>query len=247
MRKLLSYMRRAVDDYGMIEEGDKIAVGISGGKDSLSLLCGLNALSRFYPKHFTLIAISVDMGFENMSFDNISALCEKLNVPYTIVKSDIKEIVFDIRKEKNPCSLCAKLRRGALNDAAKKLGANKVALGHHFDDVVETFFMNQLFEGRLGCFSPVTFLDRCELTVIRPLIYAPENYIRIFAKKEALPVVKSCCEADGNTMREYTKNLIFKLDSEHKGFKKRLFTALTSAHLDGWKTPYSQGCNRKFT
>jgi len=237
MRKVLSYVRRAVDDYDMIKDGDRVTVGVSGGKDSLTLLCALKELSRFYPKKFEVSAISIDMGLPDMSFDEIKVLCDTLCVPYEIVKTDIREIIFDIRKEKNPCSLCAKMRRGALNDAAKRSGSSTVALGHHFDDVIETFVMNQIFAGHAGCFSPVTYLDRTGVTVIRPMIYMPENYVRVFAKKSKLPVVKSTCEADGNTMREYTKDLIFKLEKEFPGLKKRLFTALCGSGLDGWKRP----------
>ncbi len=245
MRKALSYVRRAVEDYGMIKEGDKITVGVSGGKDSLTLLCTMKALSKFYPKKFTVAAISIDMGFENMSFEAIKRLCDEIDVEYEIVKTDIREIIFDIRKEKNPCSLCAKMRRGALNDAAKKAGSDVIALGHHFDDAVETFMMNQIFEGRVGCFSPVTYLDRMGVTVIRPMIYMPENYVRIFAKKNNLPVVKSTCEADGNTMREYVKNLIFEMDKENPGLKQRLFTALCKTGIDGWKVPGVHGKPRE--
>ncbi len=245
MRKALSYVRRAVEDYGMIKEGDKITVGVSGGKDSLTLLCTMNALSKFYPKKFTVAAISIDMGFDNMSFEAIKRLCDEIGVEYEIVKTDIREIIFDIRKEKNPCSLCAKMRRGALNDAAKKAGSDVIALGHHFDDAVETFMMNQIFEGRVGCFSPVTYLDRMGVTVIRPMIYMPENYVRIFAKKNNLPVVKSTCEADGNTMREYVKNLIFEMEKENPGLKQRLFTALCKTGIDGWKVPGVHGKPRE--
>lgn len=235
MRKVLSYIRKAVDDYEMIKEGDHITVGISGGKDSLTLLVGLNALKRFYPEKFTLSAMSIDMGFENMDFSPIQALCDRLEVPYYIKKTDIREIIFDIRKEKNPCSLCANMRRGALNEGAIEIGSSKVALGHHYDDVVETFWMNQIFEGRLGCFSPVTYLDRKKVTVIRPMIYMPESYIKGFVKQENLPVVKSCCEADGNTMREEVKNLLWQMERKYPGIKKRLFTALCTAGISGWK------------
>lgn len=235
MRKVLSYIRKAVDDYEMIKEGDHITVGISGGKDSLTLLVGLNALKRFYPEKFTLSAMSIDMGFENMGFSPIQALCDKLEVPYYIKKTDIREIIFDIRKEKNPCSLCANMRRGALNEGAIEIGSGKVALGHHYDDAVETFWMNQIFEGRLGCFSPVTYLDRKRVTVIRPMVYMPESYIKGFVKRENLPVVKSCCEADGSTMREEVKNLLWQMEKKYPGIKKRLFTALCTANISGWK------------
>lgn len=235
MRKALSYIRKAVEDYDMIKKGDHITVGISGGKDSLTLLVAMNALKRFYPEEFTLSAISIDMGFDNMDFTALRSLCERLDVPYYIKKTDIREIIFDIRKEKNPCSLCANMRRGALNEAAIEIGSNKVALGHHYDDVIETFWMNQIFEGRLGCFSPVTYLDRKGVTVIRPMIYMPEAYVKGFVKQEELPVVKSCCEADGNTMREEVKKLLYNMEKEYPGLKKRLFTAMCTAEISGWK------------
>lgn len=234
MKKALSYMRKAADDYKMIREGDRIAVGVSGGKDSLTLLVTLSELRRFYPEKFSLQAISVDMGYEDMSFEHISELCRELDVPYHIEKTQIREIIFDIRKEKNPCSLCANMRRGALNIAAKNQGCNKTALGHHFDDVIETFLMNIIYEGRSGCFRPVTYLDRTGITVIRPMIYMPENFIRCFAKELELPTVKNKCPADGNTKREYIKNLIFSLESENPGLKKRLFTAVKQSGRDGW-------------
>lgn len=235
MRKALSYVRKAIEDYDMINDGDHITVGVSGGKDSLTLLVTLNALKRFYPKKFELSAISIDMGFENMDLTPVRELCEGLNIPYYVKKTDIREIIFDIRKEKNPCSLCANMRRGALNEAALEIGSNKVALGHHYDDVVETFWMNQIFEGRLGCFSPVTYLDRKGVWVIRPMIYMPEAYVKGFVKREELPVVKSCCEADGNTMRENVKVLLHNMEQEYPGLKKRLFTAMCTAGISGWK------------
>ena len=167
-------IRRAVDDYNMIEEGDKIAVGVSGGKDSLLLLVALHHLQSYYPKHFDLEAITIELGFEGMDFTPVAELCRELDIPYTCLKTDIKEVVFDVRKEDNPCSLCAKMRRGALNDAIRQRGINKLALGHHFDDAVETFMLSLLFEGRLSCFRPVTYLDRSGVTQIRPMIYAGE-------------------------------------------------------------------------
>ncbi len=243
MRKALSYMRKAVDDYNMINENDHITVGVSGGKDSLTLLVTLAALKRFYPKKFTLSAVSIDMGFEGMDFSSIKELCEKLQVPYYVKKTDIREIIFDVRKEKNPCSLCANMRRGALNEAAKEIGSNKVALGHHYDDVIETFMMNQIFEGRIGCFSPVTYLDRKEVWVIRPMIYMPEWFVKSFSEKENLPIVKNKCTADGNTMREEVKRLLSDMESKHPGLRQRLFTALCTAEISGWKP--SPGHGRK--
>ena len=235
IKRVLSYTRRAVDDYEMIREGDKIAVGVSAGKDSLTLLCALAALRRFYPKKFELCAITVDMGFEGADFSAIRALCDKLEVPYTVVPTEISKIIFDVRKEKNPCSLCAKMRRGALHTAAKELGCNTVALGHHFDDVVETFMLNLFFEGRLGCFQPVTYLSRMDIRLIRPMIYMPEKDVRYFAKNAELPVMSSPCPADGNTQREEMKQLLAKLDRENKGLRYRIFGAIQRSKIDGFK------------
>ncbi|MBE6596708.1 MAG: tRNA 2-thiocytidine(32) synthetase TtcA [Ruminococcaceae bacterium] len=235
IKRILSYTRRAVDDYEMIREGDRIAVGVSAGKDSLTLLCALADLRRFYPKKFELCAITVDMGFEGSDFSKIAELCQKLDVPYTVVPTEISKIIFDVRKEKNPCSLCAKMRRGALHTAAKELGCNTVALGHHFDDVVETFMLNLFFEGRLGCFQPVTYLSRMDIRLIRPMIYMPEKDVRYFASKAELPVVKSTCPADGNTQREEMKQLLAKLDRENKGLRYRIFGAIQRGEIDGFK------------
>ena len=218
-----------------LREGDKIAVGVSAGKDSLALLCALADLRRFYPKKFELCAITVDMGFEGADFSAIKALCDELDVPYTVVPTQISKIIFDVRKEKNPCSLCAKMRRGALHTAAKELGCNTVALGHHFDDVVETFMLNLFFEGRLGCFQPVTYLSRMDIRLIRPMIYMPEKDVRYFAKSASLPVMKSPCPADGNTEREEMKQLLAKLDRENKGLRYRIFGAIQKGEIDGFK------------
>ena len=233
---LLSYTRRAVDDYSMINEGDKIAVGVSAGKDSLALLCALSQLRRFYPKKFELIAITVDMGFDGMDFSPIKNFCEDLNVEYHVVPTQISKIIFDVRKESNPCSLCAKMRRGALHTAAKELGCNKVALGHHFDDAVETFMLNLFYEGRLGCFQPVTYLSRIDLHVIRPLIYMPEKDVRYFANKVELPVISSPCPADKNTERENMKQLLASIEKDNKGLRYRIFGAIQRGEIDGFKT-----------
>ena len=208
IKRVLSHTRRAIDDYEMIKAGDKIAVGVSAGKDSLTLLCAMAELRRFYPVPFELCAITVDMGFEGADFTPIADFCRELDVEYHIVPTQISKVIFDVRKEKNPCSLCAKMRRGALHNAAKELGCNTVALGHHFDDAVETFMLNLFFEGRLGCFSPVTHLSRVGLKLIRPMLYMPEKDVRYFANKVELPVVKSVCPADGNTQREEMKQLL---------------------------------------
>ena len=235
IKRVLSFTRRALDDYGMIEAGDKIAVGVSAGKDSLTLLCAMAELRRFYPIPFELVAVTIDMGFEGMDFDPIRRLCEELDVPYHVIPTEISKIIFDVRKEKNPCSLCAKMRRGALHNAAKELGCNVVALGHHFDDAVETFMLNLFFEGRIGCFSPVTYLSRVGLKMIRPMLYMPEKDVRYFATKASLPVVKSTCPADGNTQREEIKKLLGELDRKHDGLRYRIFGAMQRGEIDGFR------------
>ena len=235
IKRVLSYVRRGVDDYEMINDGDRIAVGVSAGKDSLTLLCALAELRRFYPKKFELLAVTVDMGFEGTDFSGIKALCDELDVEYRIIPTQISKVIFDVRKEKNPCSLCAKMRRGALYGYASENGFNKVALGHHFDDVVETFMLNLFFEGRLGCFQPVTFLSNTGITLIRPMIYMPEKDVRYFASKVELPVVKSSCPADGNTEREEMKQLLASLEKQNKGLRYRIFGAIQRGEIDGFK------------
>jgi len=236
LQQVLSVVRKAIDDYHMIEEGDKIAVGISGGKDSLTLLYALNGLKRFYPKKFDIIAITVDLGFQNLNLEKIQALCDELQVEYIIQKTDIAKIIFDDRKETNPCSLCAKMRKGALNDAIKAAGCNKIAYAHHKDDVIETMLMSLIFEGRIHTFSPVTYLDRMDLTVIRPLIYMNEADVIGFVNKYEVPVVKSPCPADGHTKREYIKQLLRQLNLENPGVKERMFTAIKNGNLKGWES-----------
>lgn len=235
IKRILSFTRRALDDYGMIAPGDKIAVGVSAGKDSLTLLCAMAELRRFYPVPFELIAITIDMGFEGADFTPIAKLCEELDVPYHVIPTEISKIIFDVRKEKNPCSLCAKMRRGVLHNTAKELGCNRVALGHHFDDVVDTFMLNLFFEGRLGCFQPVTYLSRADLHLIRPMIYMPEKDVRYFAAKAELPVIKSPCPADGNTERAEISKLLADLDRQHKGLRYRIFGAIQRAGIDGFR------------
>lgn len=234
LQQLLSYTRRAADDYHMIEEGDRIAIGISGGKDSLTLLYALHGLKRFYPAHFELEAITVDLGFPDFNLSPVRALCEELGVHYTVVPTDIYEIIFNVRKESNPCALCAKMRKGALNQAIKETGCNKVAYAHHKDDVVETMLLSLIFEGRFHSFAPVTYLDRMDLTVIRPLMYVDEVDVIGFQHKYNLPVCKSPCPADGHTKREYAKNLLRQLNKEHPGAKERMFRAV----LDTVYKPY---------
>jgi tRNA(Ile)-lysidine synthase TilS/MesJ len=235
LQKLYSYVRRAVDDYNMIEDGDRIAIGISGGKDSLALLYALEGLRHFYPKKFDIVAVTVDLGFDNLDLSGIKALCDKLNVEYHIVKTDIAQIIFEERKEKNPCSLCAKMRKGALNEAMKNLGISKIAYAHHRDDVVETMLLSLMYEGRFHCFAPVTYLDRMEVTVIRPLIYVHEADVIGFVKRYDVPVVKSPCPADGNTKREYAHNLLKDMIKDNPGVKNRMFTAITESNIKGWE------------
>ena len=196
MQRMLSYIRKAVDDYNMIEDGDKIAVGLSGGKDSITLLMGLKALQRFYDKKFEVIAISINPGFDFFNSEFLKATCEKIGVEYVEEKTHIKEIVFDIREEKNPCSLCANLRRGILNSVAIREGCNKIALGHNEDDVLETFFMNLLYGGNINTFAPKSYMDRSKVTLIRPLIYAPEKSIKTFIKKNEIEVMPKVCPMD---------------------------------------------------
>ncbi len=235
LQRVYSYIRRGVDDYHMIEDGDRIAVGISGGKDSLTLLYGLHGLMRFYPKAFKIHAVTVDLGFDNLDLTQIQKLCTELDIPYTIIKTDIGDIIFNQRRESNPCSLCAKMRKGALNQAIKEAGCNKVAYAHHRDDVVETILMSLIYEGRFHTFSPVTYLDRMDLTVIRPLLYMSEADIIGFVNKNNIPVVKSPCPADGYTKREYVKNLLRQLNQENPGVRERMFTAVINSTIEGWR------------
>ena len=235
IKRVLSFVRRALDDYGMIEDSDKIAVGVSAGKDSLTLLCAMAEIRRFYPKKFDLLAITVDMGFEGSDFSEIAEFCHRLKVEYRVVKTDIAKIIFDIRKEPNPCSLCAKMRRGSLHAEAQAAGCNKVALGHHYDDAVETFMLNLFFEGRLGCFSPKSYLSNRRLTLIRPLLYATEKDVQYFVRKRPMPVLTSLCPEDHATERENMKGLLAELEKTNKGVKHRIFNAMCKAEIDGYK------------
>jgi len=232
-------MRKAIQEFDLIQNGDKIAVGVSGGKDSVVLLTGLARLRRFIGIDYQLVAVTLDPRFGGVETDysSIAALCRELEVPYHLQRTDIGQIVFDVRQEPNPCSLCAKMRRGALHDAAKALGCNKIALGHHYDDVVETFVMNLFNEGRIGCFAPKTYLSRKDLWMIRPLVFAPEKEVRRAAQKSGLPIVKSKCPADGRTARQDTKEFLAMKERESDGFKLRLFGALRRSGVDGWGYP----------
>ncbi len=234
MRKLLSLMRKCVKDYGMLQAGDRVAVGVSGGKDSLALLRLLAELRDHGPAPFALQAITLDMGYEGMDFSPIAALCEQLQVPYTLRKTQIREIVFDIRKEENPCALCAKLRRGILNETAVERGCNKVALGHHYDDAIETFALSLIYEGRISSFLPVTYLDRTGLTLIRPMLYIHEKSIENFVQRQALPLVHNPCPADKNTKREDVKALLYELEGRYPGLKDNIFGGLQRSPLPGW-------------
>lgn len=229
-------MRKAIQEFDLIENGDRIAVGVSGGKDSLVLLKGLVLLRRFIGIDYTVTAITLDPHFngEKGNYEPVAELCMELGVEYVLIDTHIGEIVFDVRKEEHPCSLCARMRRGALHDAAVANGCNKLALGHNFNDVVETFVMNLTIEGRLGCFSPKSYLSRKNITLIRPLVFAPEKDIRSAARRNELPIVKSKCPADGATTRQRIKLELAERDKADRGFSERLFGALRRSGLDGW-------------
>lgn len=231
MQKLMGLMRRCIEDYNMISPGDRIAVGVSGGKDSLVLLKLLAGLREYM--NFEVEAITIDMGL-GMDYSDIEAMCREVGVPYTIVKTEIAPIIFDYRKEKNPCSMCSKMRRGALNQALLDRGLNKLALGHHYDDAVETFVMNLLFEGRIGCFQPVTNLDRTGIIQIRPMLYIHEKTVDSFAKRYELPVVENRCPVDKQTKREEVKGLVYKLSSDYPDLKERIFGAMQRLPLPEW-------------
>lgn len=235
LQRLLSQTRKAADDYRLIESGDRIAVGVSGGKDSLALLYALHGLQRFYPEKFCLRAISIDLGFDGFDLSPVFTLCDKLDVPYRIVHTEIGKIVFEERKEKNPCSLCAKLRKGALNQAAKELGCNKIAYAHHKDDVIETMLLSLIYEGRFYSFPPKLYLEDIDLTVIRPLVYTLEADIVGFQNKYALPVVKNPCPQDGKSRRAYVKQLIRQINLDNPGVKKRMFTAIANGNIEDWE------------
>lgn len=234
MQRILSYMRKAIEEYKMIEEGDKIAVCLSGGKDSITMLQALKALQRFYPKKFELIAISIHPGFEFFDTEFLQKNCDNLEIPLFIEKSNAKEIVFDVRKEKNPCSLCANLRRGVINSVAIREACNKIALGHNQDDVLETFLLNLLYTGNIGTFAPVSYMDRSKITLIRPLVYTPEKEIRRFIRKNNLKVMPKVCPMDGTSKREDMKQLIFTLSKNIPMIRANLFGAI-QRNLEDWK------------
>lgn len=253
IQRLLSLTRQAVDDYQLIKSGDKIAIGVSGGKDSLTLLYALHGLRRFYPEHFEISAITVDLGFNTISSEYaeqispsfssdakefnlkpVQLLCDELDIPYTVVPTQIGKILFEMRKESNPCALCAKMRKGALNNAALELGCNKIAYAHHRDDIIETMLLSLIHEGRFYSFSPETHLDKTGLTLIRPLMYVSEADVIGFKNKYNLPVCKNPCPADGKTKREYVKQLIRGLNHDNPGIKDSFFHAITEGNIPGW-------------
>ena len=234
MQKMMGLVRRCVDDYSMIQAGDRIAVGVSGGKDSLVLLVLLAGLKKYFNKPFELEAITIDMGL-GMDYSDIQALCDKWDVPYTVVKTEIGPIIFDYRKEKNPCSMCSKMRRGALNQALLDKGFNKLALGHHYDDAVETFLMSLIYEGRISCFQPVTNLDRTGVIQIRPMLYIHEKTVDNFAKRIDLPVLENRCPVDKYTKREEIKQLIYDLSATYPDLRERIFGAMQRYPLPEWE------------
>lgn len=237
MRKILSRTRAAVDDYKMIQDGDRIAVGVSGGKDSVMLLKALCDLKRFYPAKFDIVAITLDMRFDKKDgdFSPIQKLCDEYGIEYVVHKTDLYEIIFEIRKEECPCSLCSRMRRGILHDTAKSLGCNKIALGHHLDDAAETFMMNLLIESRIGCFAPVTYLSRRDITMIRPLIYVREAAVEQAMERLNLPVIESKCPANEKTKREDAKILLKRLSEEYGDVPERIIGAMQRASIDRWE------------
>jgi tRNA 2-thiocytidine biosynthesis protein TtcA len=235
MNKFTGLVRRCVEDYKMIGDGETIAVGVSGGKDSVALLCALANLRRYYPNRFELHAVTLSMGYEQMDFSPIAELCRTLGVPYTLQKTQLGKLLFEVRKEKNPCALCAKMRRGALNDICADLGIKKIALAHHFDDAVETFLMSLLFEGRIGCFQPVTYMSRTGVTQIRPLLYAGEGTIKNLVRRYRLPVVENVCPMNGKSKREEVKTLLKTLGVQYPDLKSKIFGAMQRYPLEGWE------------
>ena len=235
MQKILSKMRKAIEDYDMIQEGDKIAVALSGGKDSVTLLYALKNLQIFYPKKFELMAITVNPGFDGFDTKVLEKIAEEAKVELVIAPSDIKAIVFDVRKEKNPCSLCANLRRGILNSVAKEHGCNKIALGHNEDDVLETFLLNMIYAGKLSTLAPVSYMDRSDMTLIRPLIYTPEKYMKSFVKRNNIQIMPKVCPIDGKSKREYALELMKSIEIEYKHSRANIIGAIKRANINGWK------------
>lgn len=240
MQQISGYLRRAVDDFKMIAQGERVAVALSGGKDSMLMLHGLRHLSRYHPAKFDLTAIFIDLGFGNIDTEALRQTCEKLEVPLVIRKTDIAPLVFDVRKESNPCALCAKMRRGSLHDAAIEAGCRTIALGHHRDDAIETLVMNLIYEGRIGCFQPVTYLDRKDVRTIRPLIYLTERQIANTVERLNIPIVKNPCPMDHASVRQETKDLLKQAEERFPGLSERLFGAIARSDLPGWKREKSK-------
>ncbi len=228
MKQVLGAIRKAVNDFDMIQQGDRIAVGLSGGKDSMLLLYALKLFQRFSPVEYELSAITVSLGFEQFETQKIQDYCEKIEVPYYQVDTDIAKIVFDVRKEKNPCALCSKMRNGALHNKVKDIGFNRVALGHHGDDVVETLFLSMLYSGKLATFKPVTYLSNKEIYNIRPMIYVKESQVIGAVKRHQVPVLKSPCPMDGNSKRESVKMLLKKVYQDVPEGRERILKALSN-------------------
>lgn len=235
MQKILSKMRKAIDDYQMIQEGDKIAVALSGGKDSVTLLYALKNLQIFYPKKFEIMAITINPGFDNFDTELLNKIADDVGVELVIASSDIKTIVFDIRNEKNPCSLCANLRRGILNSVAKEHGCNKIALGHNEDDVLETFLLNMIYAGNMSTFAPISYMDRSNMTLIRPLIYTPEKYMKNFIKRNNIEIMPKVCPMDGQSKREYALELLKEIEIQYKHSRSNIIGAIKRANINGWK------------
>ncbi len=234
MQKILSLVRRCVEDYDMIQPGDRIAVGVSGGKDSMTLLKAMAQLQTFYPVPFSVEAISLNLG-GGMDFTPVEKLCQELQVPFTLIETEIMHIIFQVRQEKNPCSMCAKMRRGALHEALNQRGIHKIALGHHYDDAVETFLLSLFYEGRLSCFQPVTWLDRTEITQIRPLLYVGEGMIKGAVKRLDIPIVHNPCPADGSTKRQEVKDLLVTLKTQYPDLKAKIFGSMQRLPLPEWE------------
>lgn len=235
MQKILGYMRKAIDNYNMIDDGDKIAVALSGGKDSITMLMGLKNLQRFYPKKFDIVAVTINPGFDGFDLDLLRRTCNNIDVPLIIEDGHMKEIIFDIREEKNPCSLCANIRRGMLNSIAIRENCNKIAVGHNEDDVLETFLMNLFYAGSINTFAPISYMDRSKITLIRPLIYAPEKYIRSFIKKNNIEVMPKACPMDGYSTREDMKKFLFNMQKDISHIRANLYGAIKRGNINGFR------------
>jgi tRNA(Ile)-lysidine synthase TilS/MesJ len=235
MQQISGYIRRAIDDFNMIKPKERVAIALSGGKDSMLLLHAMKHLSRYHPAQFSIIAIFIDLGFDNIDIEAMQKECDKLEIPLYVRKTNIAPLVFDIREESNPCALCAKMRRGAIHDVALENGCRTIALGHHRDDAIETFAMNLIYEGRIGCFQPVTYLDRKDVRTIRPMIYLTEHQIANTVTKLNIPTVKNPCPMDHTSVRKQTKDLLLRAENRFPGLSERLFGAIQRSELTGWK------------